>query len=120
MSKAKVNYPKPWLFPISNTFCRWRCLNPKHPSISHKKHQSFPNALLFGISPVRKEYNDQAAMIVLAAQHPNIYACVPLSDGTKRYLEVYIETSADKDHILEHGLTFPQSKLTIVVSSAIN
>jgi hypothetical protein len=33
----------------------------------------------------------QQCMVLARKQHPNAHACIPLSDGSKRYLEIYIE-----------------------------
>ncbi|KAG1046895.1 hypothetical protein G6F43_010639 [Rhizopus delemar] len=52
-------------------------------------------------------------MIILKEQHPSVHACVPLNDGPRRYLEVYIIPQNDNNDILNQGLTFKEANLRI-------
>jgi hypothetical protein len=45
--------------------------------------------------------------MLLKEQHPNIYACVPLNDGPRRYLEVYVSKEHDSNDVVNNGLIFP-------------
>ncbi|KAG1135539.1 hypothetical protein G6F37_012744 [Rhizopus arrhizus] len=59
-------------------------------------------------------------MILLKEQHPNVYACVPLSDGPRRYLEVYIEKENDNNDIMNSGLIFPDANLKVYPCPSLN
>jgi hypothetical protein len=58
-------------------------------------------------------------MMLLKNQHPNVHACVPLNDGSKRYLEVYLSKNQDKQELLEKGLYFKDSNLTVYPCEAL-
>ncbi|KAI9478817.1 MAG: hypothetical protein EXX96DRAFT_638185, partial [Benjaminiella poitrasii] len=79
-----------------------------------------PGALLFNTSKCRKQYTDQQCMILLKQQHPNVHTCVSLSDGARRYLEVYITRENDKNDMANIGLKFPDSKLQVFPCIAID
>ncbi|KAG1124554.1 hypothetical protein G6F37_013162 [Rhizopus arrhizus] len=68
-------------------------------------------AYLLDISACKGKYTDQQSMILLKEQHPNVYACVPLSDGPRRYLEVYIEKENDNNDIMNSVKCFKYSKI---------
>ncbi|CAO3663606.1 unnamed protein product [Rhizopus stolonifer] len=71
------------------------------------------DAFLFNISPCKEKYTDQQSMLLLKEQHPNVHACVPLSDGPRQYLEVYIMPQKDSNDIAQKGLTFPDVNLVV-------
>ena len=57
-------------------------------------------------------------MIILKEQHPTIHACVPLNDGPRRYLEVYITPQNDNNDIINQDIfneanlrAYPRSSL---------
>jgi hypothetical protein len=58
-------------------------------------------------------------MMLLKNQHPNVHACVPLNDGSRRYLEVYISKNQDKQELLKKGLYFKDSNLTVYPCEAL-
>ncbi|KAI9473419.1 MAG: hypothetical protein EXX96DRAFT_462248, partial [Benjaminiella poitrasii] len=68
-----------------------------------------PGRFLFDIHVVKNKYSELQTRLAVLEQYPNAYACVPLSDGPKRYLEVYVE-SQDIQQIQDEGL-FPKSRL---------
>ncbi|CAO3680742.1 unnamed protein product [Rhizopus stolonifer] len=70
-------------------------------------------AFLFDISPCKEKYTDQQSMMLLKEQHPNVHACVPLSDEPRQYLEVYIMPQNDSNNIVHRGLTFPDVNLVV-------
>lgn len=74
-------------------------------------------ALLFDISAVKEIYTDHQSM-VLKKPHPNVYTSVPLTDETRRYLEVYI-TRQDCNDIVNNGLAFPDAKMKIFPCSSL-
>lgn len=76
-------------------------------------------AFLFDISPCKEKYTDQQSMLLLKEQHPNVHACVPLSDGPRRYLEVYITPQNDSNDIAQKGLTFPEVNLVVYSRAAL-
>lgn len=76
-------------------------------------------AHLLDISNVKDKYTDLQCIILLSQQHPNVHACVPLSDGPRRYLEVYIKPEEDTNDLINRGLTLPESKLTVIPSASI-
>ena len=76
-------------------------------------------AFLFNISPCKGKYNDQQNMVLLKEQHPNVHACVPLSDGPRRYLEVYIMPQKDYNNIAQTGPTFPDVNLVVYPCAAL-
>ncbi|KAI9487182.1 MAG: hypothetical protein EXX96DRAFT_552137 [Benjaminiella poitrasii] len=78
-----------------------------------------PNAMLFDINFVKTVYNDDDASVVVANQHPQVYACASASDGPKRYLEVYAESAADQIYLQEQGLLFSKSKLSVLPCKVI-
>jgi hypothetical protein len=78
-----------------------------------------PGAHLFDISAFKGKYTDQQCMIALKQQHPNVHACVPLSDGPCRYLEVYITKQNDQNDIANTGIVFRDFKLQVFPCSAI-
>ena len=77
-------------------------------------------AYLLDISACKGKYTDQQSMILLKEQHPNVYACVPLSDGPRRYLEVYIEKENDNNDIMNSGLIFPEANLKVYPCHSLN
>jgi hypothetical protein len=76
-------------------------------------------AYLFDISVCRDHYSDLQSMMLLKEQHPNVYACVPLNDGPRRYLEVYITKKDDSSNIFENGLYFKESNLVVYPCTAL-
>jgi hypothetical protein len=76
-------------------------------------------AYLFDISVCRDHYSDLQSMMLLKEQYPNVYACVPLNDGPRRYLEVYITKKDDSSNILENGLYFKESNLVVYPCTAL-
>jgi hypothetical protein len=60
-------------------------------------------AYLFDITDCKGKYTDQQCMMVLKDQHPNVHACLLLSDGPSRYLEVYIKPESDTNNIKSSG-----------------
>lgn len=50
---------------------------------------------------------------MLKEQHPNVPACVPLNDGPRRYLEMYITQQNDHNNIVNNRLVFPKVNLQI-------
>jgi hypothetical protein len=77
------------------------------------------NPLLIDISACRHKYIDLQSMMLLKNQHPNVHVCVPLNDGSRRYLEVYISKNQDKQELLENGLYFKDSNLTVYPCEAL-
>jgi hypothetical protein len=59
-------------------------------------------------------------MQTLKNQHEQVYACVPLNDGLRRYLEVYITEEEDTNDIAKNGIVFQEAKLHIRPSRAID
>ncbi|KAG0929864.1 hypothetical protein G6F30_011855 [Rhizopus arrhizus] len=76
-------------------------------------------AYLFDISACKEKYTDQQSMLLLKEQHPNVHACVPLNDGPRRYLEVYITQPNDHNDIVNNGLVFPKVNLRIYPRAAL-
>ncbi|KAG1175709.1 hypothetical protein G6F36_011054 [Rhizopus arrhizus] len=77
-------------------------------------------AFLFDISSCKEKYTDQQCMIILKEQHPSVHACVPLNDGPRRYLEVYIIPQNDNNDILNQGLTFKEANLRIYPRASLD
>lgn len=77
-------------------------------------------AYLFDITPCKKQYTDLQSMLLLKDQHPNVHACVPLSDGDQRYLEVYVTKENDTNDILYQGIIFKELKLQVLPCKAID
>ncbi|CEP07505.1 hypothetical protein [Parasitella parasitica] len=50
-------------------------------------------------------------MVELKKQHPELHACVALSDGAIRYLEVYVTGANDVNDIARTGVIFSEAKL---------
>jgi hypothetical protein len=78
------------------------------------------NAFLFDISTIKDKYTDLQCMQALKNQHEQVYACVPLNDGPRRYLEVYIMEEEDTNSIAKNGIVFQDAKLRILPSRAID
>ena len=55
-------------------------------------------------------------MLLLKEQYPNVYACVPLNDSPRRYLEVYITQQNDHNDTVNNGLVFSKVNLRIYPS----
>lgn len=77
-------------------------------------------AFLFDISSCKEKYTDQQCMIILKEQHPSVHACVPLNDGPRRYLEVYITPQNDNNDILNQGLIFKEANLRIYPRASLD
>ena len=77
-------------------------------------------AFLLDISAVRATHVDQQCMILLQQQHPNVHACLALSDDTRRYLEIYVDKDQDTNDILHNGLIFQDLKLQIFPNLAMD
>lgn len=75
---------------------------------------------MFDISAVKEKYTDHQSMVLLEEQDPNVYACVPLTHGPRRYLEVYITHKKDCDDIVNNGLVFPGAKLKVFPCSSLD
>ncbi|RCH82651.1 hypothetical protein CU097_003055 [Rhizopus azygosporus] len=56
--------------------------------------------------------------MVLRGPHPNVCASVPLTDETRRYLEVYI-TRQDCNDTVNNSLVFPDAKMKIFPCSSL-
>ncbi|KAI8067709.1 uncharacterized protein B0P05DRAFT_203593 [Gilbertella persicaria] len=54
-------------------------------------------------------------MVELKNQHPNVHACMALSDGATRYLEVYVTRDNDINNISRKG----ETKLQVLPCKAI-
>lgn len=76
-------------------------------------------AFLLDISAVRSTHVEQQCMILLQQQHPNVHACLTLSDDTRRYLEIYIDKDQDTNDILNNGIIFKDLKLQIFPNLAM-
>ncbi|KAG1050145.1 hypothetical protein G6F43_007564 [Rhizopus delemar] len=77
-------------------------------------------AYLFDISACKEKYTDQQSMLLLKEQHPNVHACVPLNEGPRRYLEVYITQPNDHNDIVNIDLVFPKVNLRIYPRAALD
>jgi hypothetical protein len=77
-------------------------------------------AYLFDITECKGKYTDQQCMIALKEQHPNVHACLPLSDGPNRYLEVYIKPENDTNNIKDSGCIFEDIQLRILPCKAVD
>jgi hypothetical protein len=75
---------------------------------------------LFDITECKGKYTDQQCMMVLKDQHPNVHACLPLSDGPSRYLEVYIKPESDTNNIKSSGCIFEDIQLQVLPCKAID
>ncbi|GAA5798805.1 hypothetical protein HPULCUR_004211 [Helicostylum pulchrum] len=56
----------------------------------------------------------------LKKQHLKVHACMPLSEGPKRYLEAYVTEANDNNNIQINGITFADANLQILPCKAIN
>jgi hypothetical protein len=63
---------------------------------------------------------DLQCMQTLKNQHEQVYACVLLNDGPRRYLEVYIMDEEDNNDIVKNGIVFQEVKFRIIPSRAID
>ncbi|KAG2203628.1 hypothetical protein INT47_011722 [Mucor saturninus] len=79
-----------------------------------------PGAYLFYITACKSRYNDQQCMIELKNQHPKVHACVPLSDGNTRYLEVYVTPDNDLNNIRKEGIVFIEASLKFIPCKAVD
>ncbi|KAI8084180.1 uncharacterized protein B0P05DRAFT_466575 [Gilbertella persicaria] len=58
-------------------------------------------------------------MVELKNQHPNVHACMALSDGATRYLDVYVTRYNDISNISRKGINFSEAKLQVLPCKAI-
>ncbi|KAI9358470.1 hypothetical protein BD770DRAFT_296186, partial [Pilaira anomala] len=79
-----------------------------------------PGAFLFDITKCKPAYTDQQCMIELKKQHPKVHACLPLNEGSIRYLEVYVTSTNDTNDIQRNGLIFPDAHIQVLPCKAIN
>lgn len=86
-------------------------LNALRTSIFHTSRTK--GAFLFDVYPCKEKSTDQQSMLLLKEQHPNVQACVPLSDGSRRYLEIYIMPQNDSKNIDQKGFSFPNVNLVV-------
>ncbi|KAI9329359.1 hypothetical protein BD770DRAFT_56362 [Pilaira anomala] len=77
-------------------------------------------AFLFDIISCKPHYYDQKCMVELKKQHPNVHACIALSEGPTRYLEVYVTPANVSNDIQRNGLNFPDAHLRVLPCKAIN
>lgn len=77
-------------------------------------------AFLLDITDVKKQYTDQQCMFVLKKQHPNVHACLALSDESRRYLEIYIDHDKDENDLANVGLTFEECNLQIFPNKSLD
>ncbi|KAG1052617.1 hypothetical protein G6F43_005262 [Rhizopus delemar] len=59
-------------------------------------------------------------MIILKEQHPNVHACVPLNDGPRHYLEVYITPQNNNNDVFNQGLIFKEANLGAYSRSSLD
>ncbi|KAI8050174.1 uncharacterized protein B0P05DRAFT_446848, partial [Gilbertella persicaria] len=76
-------------------------------------------AYLFNVTECKKQYTDQQCMVELKKQHPKVHACMALSDGAIRYLEVYVTDANDVNDIARTGINFSEAKLQVLPCKAI-
>ncbi|KAI9334632.1 hypothetical protein BD770DRAFT_451506 [Pilaira anomala] len=75
---------------------------------------------LFDITSCKPHYYDQQCVVELKKQHPNVHACMALSEGPTRYLEVYVTPANDSNDIQRNGLNFPDAHLQVLPCKAIS
>ncbi|KAI8364550.1 hypothetical protein BD560DRAFT_310802, partial [Blakeslea trispora] len=78
------------------------------------------NALLLDLTEIRSEYTDFQSLQTVLQQHPKIYGCQFLSDGPKRYLELYIREVDDKNDIINTGVIFSKKRTRILPCPSID
>ena len=77
-------------------------------------------ALIFDTTECLTKYTEQDSMVVIKTQHPNCHSCTSLKDGSRSYMEVYIDHDDDTNNIVNSGLNFPKCNLNVLPCTAVD
>lgn len=77
-------------------------------------------AFLFNVSGCYPVYTEDQIRRIVKEQHPNCYSVIPMKDGERQYLEVYMDHEDDSNDIMENGLVFNKIKTRVVPCRALS
>lgn len=77
-------------------------------------------AFLFNVSGCYPVYTEDQIKTIVKEQHPNCYSVIPMKDGEKQYLEVYMDREDDSNDIVENGLVFNKIKTRVIPCRALS
>ncbi|KAI8087780.1 uncharacterized protein B0P05DRAFT_465462, partial [Gilbertella persicaria] len=70
-----------------------------------------PGALLLDLTKIRSEHTDFQSLQIVLEQHPEIDGCQFLSDGPRRYSELYIRP---KDNTINTAVIFKTKEIRVL------
>ncbi|KAI8338294.1 hypothetical protein BD560DRAFT_412972, partial [Blakeslea trispora] len=78
-----------------------------------------PGALLLDLSEIKDAYTDFQSLEIVIQQHPKIFGCQFLSEGKRRYLELYVRPKDDVNDIKQNEVVFTKKNLKVFPCTAV-